>query len=211
MWLVLLLLIASVGAQPLANYRSSLVLHALKLSNAYQLFKPYLNDIAYYSERVECWGVNKTDLIEVIEAYFERACELVKVNQVEASAYYLSVALSLLIDLIPHDFSLANATLYLTGIGEGEITIMEGSIREVLEWASMQRPSSVREFCLVYLTVALSLINRMPLSSFERLILTPVLRELFIASIIFTSALFSILLRKKAKFEGVDVEYEKLP
>jgi len=199
------------GAQPLTNYRSALVLYALKLSNAYQLFKPYLNDITYYSERVEYWSINKTDLIEIIEAYFRRACELVKVNQVEASAYYLSTSLSLLVDLIPHNFSLVNVTLYLADIGEGEIVIVEGSIREVLEWASRQRPSNVREFCLVYLTVALSLINRMPLSSFERLILTPVLRELFIASIIFTSALFSILLRKKAKFEGVDVEYEKLP
>jgi len=204
-----------VGIQPLAqslsNYRSALVLHALKLSNAYQLFKPYLNDINYYSERVEYWNVNQTSLIGVIEVYFERACELVKVNQVETSAYYLSVSLSLLVDLIPHNFSLANATLYLTGIDEGEITIMEGSIREILEWASKQSPRNVRGFCLTYLSVALSLINKMPLSSFERLILTPVLRELFIASIIFTSALFSILLRKKAKFEGVDVEYEKLP
>jgi len=211
MWLVLLLLIAGAGAQPLANYRSSLVLYALKLNNAYQLFKPYTNDIIYYSEKVEYWSINKTDLIGVIEAYFRRACELVKINQVEASTYYLSTSLSLLINLIPHNFSLVNVTLYLADIGEGEIVIVEGSIREVLEWASKQRPSNVREFCLIYLSVALSLINKMPLNSFERLILTPVLRELFIASIVFTSMLFSVLLRKKAKFEGVDIEYERVP
>jgi len=124
MWLVVLITILL--GQPIVSYRSTPVVQALKLSNAYQLYKPYLNEIIYHSEKVEYWSINKTNLSDVIEVYFEKARELVKVNQVEASAYYLSVALSLLIDLIPHNFSLANVTLYLTGIGEGEIAIMEG-------------------------------------------------------------------------------------
>ena len=88
---------------------------------------------------------------------------------------------------------------------------MEGSVREILSTASKSSPRNVKEFCIIYLSVALSLINKLPLGSFERLIFTPVLREMYIASIVFTSIIFSVLLRKKARFEGVDIEYEKMP
>jgi len=194
----------------LGGCRARLVAYAVKISPAYQLFKPYMNSIAYTAESVSYWNASG-NIAVLVEAYFTRACELTKINWGEEASYYLAVALSLLIDLIPRDFPLENASLYLETIGEDEIIVLEGSVREILGYASRTHPRDVREFCIVYLSVALSLVNKLPLGAFERLIFTPVLRELFVASIVFTSVLFSILLRRKAEYEGVDVEYGHLP
>jgi len=194
----------------LGGCRARLVAYTIKISPAYQLFKPYMNNIAYTAESVSYWNIS-SNIADLVEAYFTRACELTKINRVEEASYYLAVALSLLIDLIPHDFPLNNVSLYLETVREDEIIVLEGSVREILGHASRIHPRNVREFCIVYLSIAVSLINKLPLGAFERLIFTPVLRELFIASIVFTSILFSILLRRKAKYEGVDVEYEHLP
>ena len=214
MWRATALILALVVAGPLleglGSGRAGLVVYAIRITPVYQLFKPYMREIAYTAESVGYWNTSG-NLTDLIEAYFIRACELIKINQLEEASYYLAVVLSLLVDLIPRDFPLNNVNLYLETVREDEIIVLEGSVREILGYASRIHPRNVREFCIVYLSIAVSLINKLPLGAFERLIFTPVLRELFIASIVFTSVLFSILLRRKAKYEGVDVEYEHLP
>jgi len=206
---IVLLLIACTS--PLQGYRSYLVVYAIKVSCAYQLLKPYLSDIAYYAEKTEYWEYSRSNLKELIIAYYRRAYDLIKVNKIEEASYYLAVSLSLLIDLIPHNYSLKEVVVYIKTVDLNEVTVLEGSVEEILSYAENTKPKNPREYSIVYLSTALSLVNKLPLSAFERLLFTPVLREMFIASIIFTALLFSILLRKKARFEGVGIEYEKLP
>ena len=181
--------------------RSSLVTYAISNSNAYLVYRPYFNEIRYWSESISTWNESSKEL--VLE-YYKRACDMLRVNKVEKSAYYLSISLSMLIDLISHNFTISPCY-------QVRPEIIEENAEQIIEYAINSRPKSNKDFCKVYLSVALSLINKMPYSSFERVLFTPFLRYLFIASILITVMLFSILLRKKSRYEGIDVKYGKLP
>ena len=255
--LLMALLLASQGAQAFQNYKAIAITFALKSSaQVFEVYRPYLSQIALWASEPDQWGdcwnhVYYEDgsghLPEVVEYYFYKACEHLRMNELEDSAKYLAYALSYLLDACnpfntcsEADGSLARAYRrflndniegILSRVDSSSLRVVVRAPREIVEdlarlsrrlYPRLENAFRKGDYKEVYevaleliragLEGCLSLLSQLPLSAFERVLNTPVLKEIFYASLVVTAISAAYLARQRAlREEEVEVSPEEAP
>ena len=210
--LLLLLQAVCSGGQPYeVGWRGALAEWAVSLSpSARGVYGPYLDEIMWRAELAGTFNVSH--LARAVLDYYRLAVEELRVNELEASAKHLGTALGFLTNLIkfPEGELASEAPALSAGLSAGDLKAYP-SVEEALKEASLAKPRSVEDYLRVYGSVALTMLDEMPLSGFERMVYTPFLREAYLAGVIATALLFSLLLRRRARYELEEVKYEGRP
>ena len=206
------LLIVPVLASPYyVGWRGASAEWAVSLSpSARGVYGPYVDEIKWRAELAGTYNVS--DPAGAVLDYYRLAVEELKVNELERSARHLGTALGLLANLIkfPEEKLASEAPALTAELSAGDLKVYP-SVEEALKEASSARPRSAEDYLRVYGSVALTMLDGMPLSGFERMVYTPFLREAYLAGVIATALLFSLLLRRRAKYELEEVRYEGRP
>lgn len=188
---------------------SIIVWNVFEHSKVYELLRPYENEIKIYSSRVAEWDIG--DYKKTILVYYNLLYRSILHNELEKSAKYCGIMLGLILKAKVSGEEAEKLVSLLDIIDWNSIRIYDLSAEDIVDLWLSKKFGSLEELLYTYACIVLSLLEKMPVNSFIRILYTPYIRELYIASfisIIVTSAYF---VYKRSLLEGDEVEIESPP
>ena len=173
------------------------------------MLRSYENEIKVYSSRVAEWDIG--DYKKTILIYYKLLYSSILHNELEKSARYCGILLGL---ILKAKFSIKNAeklVSLLDVIDWNSIRIYDLSAEDIVDLWLSKKFDSLEELLYTYASVVLSLLEKMPVSSFIRILYTPYIRELYIASFISVIVASAYFVYKRSLLEGDEVEIESPP
>ena len=207
-WLVFSFLLLSSPFQPTAA--SSLAWTIVVHSRVYSVFAPFGRELKFWASSVLEWEV--ADYRETILVYYRLLYNAVLHNELSSAARYCGVLLALLLKAKGYTEALGYSLIpVLESLDWSSIRVLDWRVEEIVDWWLLYEPKSLEDLAYAYASVALSLLEKLPVNSFTRVLYTPYLRELYLASLISVVVASTYFVYKRAKMEGGLVEAEAPP
>jgi len=190
------------------SYASQIAWLVVEHSPAYQVFQPWDREVMFAATEALDWEV--ADYRETILTYYELLYDAVLHNEMDKAARYLGVLLTLLLRAKGYTEASGPRLLPLfESLDWGSARILDTSPEEIVDYWLLYEPSSDEDFA--YASVSLSLLGKLPVNSFIRVLHTPLLREMYIASFAAILAASTYFSYRRGKLEGGRVEAEAPP
>jgi len=176
-------------------------------SKLHELILPYENTFKYWSTKA--LEIEPLSYREAILTYYNLIHELILHNRIEESSKYLAIMLTLILKVKGYSEDLGSKLIQtLDKLDWAAITIYNDDPKEIIDYWLNYNPKSVEDFALTYVSICLSLIEKLPVNSFIRILFTPKLREMYFASLIAIIATSAYFVAKRASEELGGVKYE---
>jgi len=202
----IVLLVLLIG--PFQPSSSSIIIWSMvEHSRVYFLLRPYEREVKLWATNAMNWDV--VDYRSTILIYYRLLYDSILHNDLDKAARYCGVLLALLLKAKGLDSD--KYISYIDAVDWDQIRILDMTPEEMVDLWLTSRAEDRYEVFRLYASVSLSLLERMPVNSFIRILNTPYLREMYVvnlALILLTSAYFVF---KKSRLEGGGVELEAPP
>ena len=176
-------------------------------SKLFKLIAPYENMFKYWSTRA--LEIEPLNYREAILNYYNLIHELILYNRIEEASKYLAIMLTLILKVKGYSEDLGPKIVpILDSLNWAAITIYNDNSKEIIDYWLNYNPNSIEDLALTYVSICLSLIEKLPVNSFTRILFTPKLREMYFASLIAIIATSAYFVAKKASEEIGGVKYE---
>jgi len=205
--MIALVLMTLVASAFMPSYAGELACLVLRRSRAYDILVPYERIIKLSA--TQALELDVADYRETLLAYYRLAYDSMLHNRLEDCARYIGIMLALMLKAKGYGEELGPQLLsLLERLDWGSIKLYNEEPRKLIDYWLSYKPKNLEEFAYTYTSIALSLLDQLPSDAFIRILHTPKLRELYIASlvmIVVTSAYFVI---KRVRAEAGGVKYE---
>ena len=192
------------------SYISAVSWSILIHSRAYHAFASFEREVRFLASSVLEWEV--ADYRKTILVYYRLLYDAVLHNELSSAARYCGVLLALLLKAKGYTEALGYSLIpVLESLDWSSIRVLDWRVEEIVDWWLLYEPKSLEDLAYAYASVALSLLEKLPVNSFTRVLYTPYLRELYLASLISVVVASTYFVYKRAKMEGGLVEAEAPP
>ncbi|RLF07620.1 MAG: hypothetical protein DRJ60_02260 [Thermoprotei archaeon] len=202
--LMLVILMANAFIPSYAGEIACLVLAHSKVHDA---LAPYERVIKLSA--TQAIKLDVADHRETLLAYYRLAYDSMLHNKLEKCAHYVGTLLALMLKVKGYSEQLGSQLLsLLERLDWGSVRLYSDDPEKLIDYWLSYKPKDLEDLAYAYASITLSLLERLPLDSFIRILYTPRLRELYTISlvlIVVTSAYFVV---KRVKEEAGGVRYE---
>jgi len=202
---LLVLLVTSSTFMP--SYAGEIVYSIIVHSRASTILTPYERTIKLSA--TQALRLDVTNYYETIIAYYNLAYNTMLHNKLKDSARYTGIMLTLLLKAKAYSEDVGLQLLsILDKLNWSSIRIYDDSPEKLISYWLSYESNSLEDLAYTYASIALSLLEKLPLDSFVRILHTPPLSEVYLISlalIVITSAYFVV---KRVSVESGGVEYE---
>ena len=188
---------------------STIVWNVIEHSKLYSLLRPFENEIKLYSSQVDRWDIG--DYRETILLYYKLTYNSILHNELEKTARYCGILLALILRLKASMNTIGKLVSMLDTVDWDKIRIYDLPPEEIIDLWLSKKFDSLEELLYSYASVVLSLLDKMPVDSFVRILYTPYIRELYLASFISIVVASTYFVYKKSLREGGEIEIESPP
>jgi len=209
--LVAALILNTIYASPFQpSYAAEVAWKVVKHSRAYSLFKPYERTVKLWCTKALEWKV--ADYKKTILTYYNLLYDRVLHNDLEKAAEYCGILLGLLLKAKGYTEAFGKTIVVLADTMDwSTVKIRDLPPEDLVSEYLLKTTKDPEEFLRLYATIALSLLEKLPINSFVRIMYTPFVRELYLASLVSIAAASAYFIYKRAKIEGAEVEAEAPP
>jgi len=201
-------LVLSAQFQP--SYASVIAWSVVVHSSVYSLFKPWEHEVKLAATEALDWEV--ADYRSTILTYYRLLYDAVLHNKMDKASRYLGVLLALLLKSKGYTSASGQrlAPLFDT-LDWGTIRILDLNPEEIIDQWLLYKPRDAEDFARAYASVTLSLLEKLPVNSFIRVLNTPGLREMYLAGFAAVLAASTYFVYKKSRLESEKPELEAPP
>jgi len=189
------------------SYAGEIVYSIVTHSRASTILTPYERTIKLSATQV--LRLDVANYYETIIVYYNLAYNTMLHNRLKDSANYIGIMLTLLLKAKAYSEDMGLQLLStLDKLDWSSIRIYDDSPEKLISYWLSYKPNSLEDLAYTYASIALSLLEKLPTNSFIRILHTPLLREIYIISlvlIVLTSAYFVV---KRISVETGGIEYE---
>jgi len=189
------------------SYAGEIVYSIIVHSRASTILTPYERTIKLSA--TQALRLDVTNYYETIIAYYNLAYNTMLHNKLKDSARYTGIMLTLLLKAKAYSEDVGLQLLsILDKLNWSSIRIYDDSPEKLISYWLSYESNSLEDLAYTYASIALSLLEKLPLDSFVRILHTPPLSEVYLISlalIVITSAYFVV---KRVSVESGGVEYE---
>ncbi len=189
------------------GYTGEIVCLILKHSKVCDVLASYERNIKLSAQ--QALKLDVADYRKTILAYYRLAYDSMLHNRLEECARCTSIMLVLMLKAKGYSEELVPQLLSpLELLDWSSVRLYSDEPEKLIDYWLSYKPKSIEDFAYTYACIALSLLEQLPSDAFIRVLHTPKLRELYIASlvmIVITSAYFVI---KRVRTEAGGVRYE---
>ena len=204
--LVLILLISQF--QP--SYAGYIGWAVVENSVVYDVLKVYEREFKLWASEALLWEV--ADYRETILTYYRLAYDAILHNELEEAAKYCGILAVLLLKAKGYTEAMGESLMpILEGLDWGKVKLLDLSAEEIVDEWLLYEPENLEEFLYGYASVLLSLLDKMPVNAFIRVMYTPLVREMYVVSLALIIATSTFFVYKRAKREVVKPEIETPP
>ena len=205
----IVLLVLLIGPfQPSSSF--IIVWSIVEHSRVYFLLRPYEREVKLWATNAMYWDV--ADYRSTILVYYRLLYDSILHNDLEGAAKYCGILLSLLLKCKGVDCSLVDEYIqYADVLDWSGVKIHDLTPEEIVDMWMLSEPGDPVEFMYLYASTAISLLDKMPVNSFVRVIHTPYLREMYVLSLVSILVASAYFTYRRARVEGGEVEVEAPP
>jgi len=205
--LVLMTLMTLVASAFMPSYVGEVACLVLRHSKVHDVLAPYERIIKLSA--TQALELDVADYHLTLLAYYRLAYDSMLHNRLEDCARYVGIMLTLMLKAKGYSEELGSQLLsILERLDWGSVRLYSDEPEKLIDYWLTYKPKSLEDLAYAYASIALSLLEQLPSDAFIRVLHTPKLRELYIASlimIVITSAYFVV---KRVRAEGGGVRYE---
>jgi len=189
------------------SYTSEVCWITLSHSRVGGVLQPYERMFKVWSTRAIELEVE--DFKRTIIDYYLMARDSILRNRLEDASVELAVMMTLMLKAKGVDEDMALRILDIVRrMDWGRVRLSDSPVGELIdEWLDYT-PKSLEDLAYKYASVCLSILDRMPVDSFVRVLFTPILREMYIAGLVAIVVTCSYFVVKRVKVEAGGVRYE---
>ena len=208
---VLLLTAVFAPASPFQpSYATEVAWKVVEHSRVYTVFKPYEKTVKLWCTKALDWKV--ADYKKTILVYYNILYNKVLHNDLEEAAKYCGILLGLLLKAKGYTEASGKTLAALADtLDWSAVKIRDLSPEDLVSEYLLKNTEGSEGFLELYVSTALSLLDKLPVNSFVRIMYTPFVRELYLASLVSIAAASAYFIYKRAKIEGAEVEAEAPP
>lgn len=197
-------------AQFTPSYAADITWSVVEHSTAYSVFRPWEHEVKLAATEALSWEV--ADYRDTILTYYELLYSAVLHNQIDRASRYLGILLALLLKAKGYtEASGQKLAPLLDTLDWGTIRILDLSPEEIVEQWLLYRPNGTEDFAYAYASVCLSLLEKLPVNSFIRVLNTPGLREEYLLGYGAVLAASTYFVYRRSKLESEKPELEAPP
>lgn len=205
--LVLVFLLASQFQPSYAGYIGWAV---VENSAVYNVLKVYEREFKYWASEALLWEV--ADYRETILTYYRLTYNAMLHNELEKAAEYCGVLAVLLLKAKGYTEATGESLMAVVqGLDWAKVKLLDLSPEEIVDEWLLFEADTPEEFMYAYASVLLSLLDKMPVNAFLRIMHTPLVREMYTVSLALIIAASTFFVYKRAKREEVKPELEAPP
>lgn len=184
-----------------------LIGYEIKYSRVYEILAPYERII-----KLSCTQALKLEVVdyhETILEYYKLAYDRMLHNKLEDCAKYVGIMLTLMLKAKGYSEELGPKLIsILERLDWSKVKIYSDNPEKFIDYWLSYKPRNLEDFAYAFASIALSLLEQLPSNSFIRMLHTPILRELYLISLIIIVITSTYFIIKRAKSEIGGVEYE---
>ncbi|RLF22521.1 MAG: hypothetical protein DRN15_08775 [Thermoprotei archaeon] len=189
------------------SYAGEIACLVLAHSKVHDVLAPYERVIKLSA--TQALKLDVADYRETLLAYYRLAYDSMLHNKLEDCARYVGILLALMLKAKGYSEELGPQLLsLLERLDWASVRLYADEPEKLIDYWLSYKPKNLEDFAYAYVSIALSLLDQLPSDAFIRVLHTPKLRELYIASlitIVITSAYFVV---KRVRAEAGGVKYE---
>ena len=205
--LVLLVLLLS-QFQP--SYAGYIAWAVVENSAVYEVLKVYEREFKYWASETLLWEV--ADYKETILTYYNLLYDAILHNELEDAAKYCGVLAVLLLKAKGYNEASGESLMLVVQILDWDkVKLLDLLPEEIIDEWLLYEADTPEDFLYAYASVLLSLLDKMPVNAFVRVMHTPLIREMYVVSLALIIAASTFFVYKRAKREVVKPEIEAPP
>ncbi len=179
-------------------------------SGVYDIIKVYEREFELWASEALLWEV--ANYRETILTCYRLLYGAILHNELEEAAQYCGVLASLLLKAKGYTEATGETLMPLAeSLDWSKVRLLDLSPEEIVDEWLLFKAESPEEFLYAYASALLSLLDNMPVNAFVRIMHTPLVREMYIASLVLIIAASTFFVYKRAKREVVKPEIEAPP
>ena len=202
----ILLLILLIGPFQPGNI-SVIVWSVVEHSRVYAVLAAHEREVKYWATYAFEWNVE--DYSSTLMIYYNLLYYSLLHNELDDAAKYCGILLSLL--LKAKVGGLDKLLPLLDAVDWGSVRIMDLPPDELIERWILFEPDSTEELMYEYVSTCLSILDKMPVNSFIRILYTPMVREMYLTSLLSILLASMYFVYKRSRIEGGEVDVEAPP
>jgi len=176
-------------------------------SGVYNILKVYEREFKLWASEAFLWEV--ANYRETILTYYKLLYDAILHNELENAAKYCGVLASLLLKAKGYTEATGESLMPLVeSLDWSKIRLLDLSPEEIIDEWILFEAKSLEEFLYAYASTLFSLLDNMPVNAFVRIMHTPLVREMYVASLALIIAASTFYVYKRYKKKNVKPKLE---
>ena len=169
-----------------------------------------MREFKYWASEALLWEV--ADYKETILTYYRLVYDAILHNELEDAAKYCGILAVLLLKAKGYTEATGESLMSIVQILDWDkVKLLDLLPEEIIDEWLLYKANTPEEFLYVYTSVLLSLLDKMPVNAFVRIMYTSLVREMYIISLALIIAASTFFVYKRAKRERIKPELKTPP